>query len=176
MGETPHSHPEWAGPIEWRMMGAHQLCDHISARSEVIVGPYPEGVQVLFAPGVWSNTPEDNAEFEHDYTKEGWRMGIFLEPSPIPHSLELKTIPEVVDILLEAAPQFIDFVQERCRITARNAAIITHLDGGGRSASPVTIEKWLANLDRVREEATIAFGEDWVNENLYPDHDDELAG
>lgn len=101
-------------------------------------------------------------------------MGVFLEPTPIPDSLEVKTIPETVDILLKEAPQFIDFVKERCRITARNATIITHLDGGGRSASPETIEKWLANLDKVREEATTAFGKDWVDTNLYPSHDDNL--
>jgi hypothetical protein len=170
MGEAQPS-PEWAGPAEWRMLGAHQLCDHIMARGEIIVGPFTEGIQAIFAPGVWSNTPADS---EQQYTQSGWRHGIFLAPVYEPDSLEVKSIPEVVDLLLDEAPQFIEFVKKRSIITARNAAFITRLDSGGRSASAGTIEKWLANLDKVRTEATIAFGESWVLENLYPKYEEEL--
>jgi hypothetical protein len=161
MGETPPSNPEWAGPPEWRMLGAHQLCDHIMARGEVIVGPYPGGAQVIFAPGTWSNTP---AGEEVDYTSEGWRLGVYLEPSPVPDTLETKTMTEVVDLLLEEAPEFIDFVKKRCIRTAQMARLFSHTGASGQTAP--ALKRSLTHLDHVREEAAEAFGQDWVDENL----------
>lgn len=163
----PSSH-EWAGPAEWQIFDASQLCDHAMARGDVIVGPHLDGAQAIFPPGAWSNTPA-TGEFEHPYTKARWRLGIYREPSRTPSVLEIKTIPEIVDLLLEEAPQFIELVKKCSRRTALNFAALIRPDADGHTASAETTEKWCENLERVREEAATAFGEEWVNEHLYPE-------
>jgi hypothetical protein len=129
-------------------------------------------VQAVFPPGVWSNTPSTN-KFEHPYTNERWRLGTYLEPLPTPDDLTVKTVSEIVDLLLEEAPQFIEIVKASCRRTALNFASLIHPDSSDQIASTEITERWLANLERVREEATEAFGENWVSENLYPALEDE---
>jgi hypothetical protein len=167
MGEARSSHSEWAGPAEWRVFDASQLCDHVMARGDIMVGPCPDGVQAIFPPGAWSNTPAES-DFEHPYTNERWRLATYLEPSPIPATLSIKTISEVVDLLLEESPQFIELVKKRCRRSALNFAMLIMPDTDNHTASAETTSKWHDDLERTRQEAEEAFGREWVNDHLFP--------